>query len=60
MMALTDKNFKLPKSEKRMLAALAARHSPEHLASIRKLFIEAHVSFQNAKLKAHREARDAK
>ena len=59
-MASTDKNFRLPKSEKRMLALMSKRHSAEHVSAVRKLFVEAHVSFLNAKLKAHREARDAK
>lgn len=59
-MATTDKNFKLPKSEKRMLALMHKRHSAEHISVVKKLFIEAHVTFQNAKLKAHRDARDAK
>lgn len=59
-MALTDKNFRLPKSEKRMLALMSKRHSAEHISTVKKLFVDAHFSFLNAKLKAHREARDAK
>jgi len=59
-MATTDKNFKLPKTEKRMLAAMYGRCTDEQVATVKRLFIDAHISFQNAKLKAHREARDAK